>query len=285
MNFKFANLLGSPYRGGNLLIAGSDLLSIGGNRILQVRITAVSSAGLSTLCSVLAFELVQVDLNESAGSALPFESLGQLRTLCLSPDGVLLLAVDTEGKALLINRKRQVLLHHFSFKGPVAAAKFSPDGQFIACAVQRLVQVLSQNTVGQTRQLMAHRMFLIAACMQVWRTPAFEKSMTPMHLHRTYGQCHADVTALDWSEDSQWLAAVSKDLAARCLCIAELCTASWAYEQTHMCTQMCLLSGDTTGDNTGKKAHLSTHVHLLMCQMAFSQQCLWLHLGNCLCLL
>ena len=39
--------------------------------------------------------------------------------------------------------------------------------------------------------------------------------MAPMQLHRTYGQCHADVTALDWSEDSQWIAAVSKDLSAR----------------------------------------------------------------------
>jgi len=60
--------------------------------------------------------------------------------LCVSPDGLLLLAIDIEGKALLINRKRQVL-HHFSFKGPVATAKFSPDGQYIACGVQRLVQV------------------------------------------------------------------------------------------------------------------------------------------------
>lgn len=64
----------------------------------------------------------------------------------------------------------------------------------------------------------------VEAHMQVWQTPEFGKSMTPMHLHRTYGQCHADVTALDWSEDSQWLAAVSKDLAARyvCNCIARL---------------------------------------------------------------
>ena len=50
---------------------------------------------------------------------------------------------------------------------------------------------------------------------QVWRTPSFQKSVGPMQLHRTYGQCHADVTALDWSQDSQWLAAVSKDLSAR----------------------------------------------------------------------
>lgn len=165
MNYKFSNLLGSPYRGGNLLLVESDLLSAGGNRVLQT------------------------DLNESTGSALPFESLGQLRNLCVSPDGLLLLAIDAEGKALLINRKRQVLLHHFSFKGPVATANFSPDGQYIACAVQRLVQV--------------------------WRTPGFQKSVAPMQLHRTYGQCHADVTALDWSQDSQWIAAASKDLSAR----------------------------------------------------------------------
>ena len=90
----------------------------------------------------------QVDLSESTGSALPFESLEQLRTLCVSPDGLLLLAADVEGKELLINRKRQVLLHHFSFKGPVATAKFSPDGQYTACAVQRLVLVSMSLQLG-----------------------------------------------------------------------------------------------------------------------------------------
>lgn len=36
MNFKFSNLLGAPYRGGNLIIHGNDLLSPVGNRISQV---------------------------------------------------------------------------------------------------------------------------------------------------------------------------------------------------------------------------------------------------------
>lgn len=119
---------GSAFCGGKQSFAGTPVRSF--------RVPAAFYCG-SGVCTVW----FQVDLNESAGSALPFESLGQLRTLCLSPDGLLLLAIDVEGKALLINRKRQVLLHHFSFKGPVATAKFSPDGQFIACAVQRLVQV------------------------------------------------------------------------------------------------------------------------------------------------
>lgn len=69
------------------------------------------------------------------------------------------------------------------------AAAFSPDGRFVAVAVGRLVQV--------------------------WRRPGLEKSVAPMELHRTYGQCHADVTALDWSSDSSWIVAASKDLATR----------------------------------------------------------------------
>lgn len=39
--------------------------------------------------------------------------------------------------------------------------------------------------------------------------------MTPMQLHRTYGQCHADVLDLDWSPDSQFIAVASKDIVAR----------------------------------------------------------------------
>ena len=41
------------------------------------------------------------------------------------------------------------------------------------------------------------------------------KMTAPMQLYRQYGGCHADITALDWSEDGRWIAVVSKDLAAR----------------------------------------------------------------------
>lgn len=36
MDYKFANLLGAPYRGGNLILHGTDLLSAAGNRISSV---------------------------------------------------------------------------------------------------------------------------------------------------------------------------------------------------------------------------------------------------------
>ena len=51
--------------------------------------------------------------------------------------------------------------------------------------------------------------------VQVWRTPGFVKTTAPMQLYRQYGGCHADITALDWSQDGRWVAVVSKDLAAR----------------------------------------------------------------------
>ncbi|KAL6746228.1 WD40-repeat-containing domain protein, partial [Haematococcus lacustris] len=165
MNFKFSNLLGAPYRGGNLIIHGNELLTPVGNRVSQI------------------------NLAESTSQTLPFENLKQIQTLCLSPDGVLLLSIDAEGRALLVNRKRKALLHHFSFKGPVSVAKFSPDGRFLAAGVGRLVQV--------------------------WVTPSFEKQLAPMQLHRTYGQCHSQVVSLDWSPDSQFIACASKDIVAR----------------------------------------------------------------------
>lgn len=65
----------------------------------------------------------------------------QLTTLSVSPDGVMLLAIDEDGKAVLVNRRRRVLLHHVSFASRVTAAAFSPDGAFLACAVGRILQV------------------------------------------------------------------------------------------------------------------------------------------------
>ncbi|MEW5311682.1 MAG: hypothetical protein WDW38_003377 [Sanguina aurantia] len=165
MNYKFSNLLGAPYRGGSLLIHDNELLTPVGNRISQISLT------------------------QSTSHTLPFENLKQVRTLALSPDGALLLSIDDAGRALLINRKRRALLHHFSFKGPVSVAKFSPDGAYVAVGVGRLVQV--------------------------WRAPGFEKQMSPMQLHRTFGQCHSDVLDLDWTDDSCFIAVASKDITVR----------------------------------------------------------------------
>jgi hypothetical protein len=73
--------------------------------------------------------------------AAPRRAAPQIRTLALSPDGQLLISIDEDGKALVVHRPRRVLLHHLSFKGPVRAARFSPDGAYIAVGVGKLLQV------------------------------------------------------------------------------------------------------------------------------------------------
>ena len=142
-----------------------------------------------SMCFLCSECYVQINLIESTSSTLPFENQSNVRVLAASPDGRLLISVDEDGRALVINRRRRALLHHFKFKDKVRAAAFSPDGNYIAVAVGRLVQV--------------------------WRRPGYEKSITPMELHRTYGQCHADVVAIEWSPDGCWIAAASKDLITR----------------------------------------------------------------------
>jgi len=50
--------------------------------------------------------------------------------------------MEDEGPTLTCcPQARGALLHHFSFKGPVSVAKFSPDGRYLAVGVGRLVQV------------------------------------------------------------------------------------------------------------------------------------------------
>ena len=126
---------------------------------------------------------------KSTASTLPYELRSNVRTLCVSPDGSLLVAIDDTGRSLVINRRQNALLHHFSFKDVVRVAAFSPDGRFLAVGAGRLVQV--------------------------WCRPGLAKSTNPLELHRTYGHCHSDIVSLDWSEDSTWIAAGSKDLTVR----------------------------------------------------------------------
>jgi acyl-CoA thioesterase FadM len=65
----------------------------------------------------------------------------QVQTIALSPDGALLVVVDTEARALLVLRHTQVLLHRWTLKGECRAAAFSPNGRYIALAVGKLLQV------------------------------------------------------------------------------------------------------------------------------------------------
>ncbi|KAK9101926.1 hypothetical protein Sjap_019180 [Stephania japonica] len=170
MNFRFQNLLGAPYRGGNAIISGDSLLiSPIGNR---VSIT---------------------DLINSQTQTLPCQTSSNIARIAASPDARFLIAIDDNSRLLFINLRRRVVLHRMSFKKPVSAIAFSPDGSLVAVGVGKLVQI--------------------------WRSPGFKKEFFPFQLVRTFADCQGAVTSLDWSPDSEYLLAGSKDLAVRLFCL------------------------------------------------------------------
>lgn len=60
-----------------------------------------------------------IDLVNHSSSLLPFESRKEIRLLSPSHDGRLLLVLDVDGRALLVNLQRRVVLHRFNFKKKV----------------------------------------------------------------------------------------------------------------------------------------------------------------------
>ncbi|TFK38091.1 WD40-repeat-containing domain protein [Crucibulum laeve] len=167
-NYKFSNICGTVYRQGIILFTpdGNSLYSPVGNR-------------------VSVFDLVN---NKSRTFA--FENRKNIVSIALSPDGNVLVSVDEDGRALLVNARRGVVLHHFNFHKPVKDIKFSPDGKFIAV------------THG------TH--------IQVWRTPNhLAREFAPFDLHRTYTGHHDEVLSIQWSPDSRCFITTSRDMTAR----------------------------------------------------------------------
>lgn len=75
----------------------------------------------------------------------PFENRKNIAAIALSPDSNVLISVDegmsvcmvwggyaqsiADGRALLVNVRRGIVLHHHNFKKAVNAIQFSPDGK------------------------------------------------------------------------------------------------------------------------------------------------------------
>ncbi|KAI9208513.1 quinon protein alcohol dehydrogenase-like superfamily [Polychytrium aggregatum] len=167
LDFKFSNLCGTVYKQGNVLFTpdGNSIVSPVGNR-------------------VTVFDLVN---NKSV--TLPFENRKNIARMALSPNGSLLITVDEDGRALLVNFQRHIVLHHHTFKEPVRDIQFSPNGRYLAVTFGRLVQV--------------------------WKTPGFTFEFSPFVLHRTYGGHYDDVTRISWSADSLYFVSGGKDMIVR----------------------------------------------------------------------
>ncbi|XP_075514279.1 periodic tryptophan protein 2 [Primulina tabacum] len=118
MNYRFQNLVGAPYRGGNVVVVNNTLLiSPIGNRISVT------------------------DLLKSETITLPCQASTNLRHIAASSDGVFVFTVDENNRCLFINVQRRVVLHRISFKHRISVVKFSPDGRFIAVSAGKLLQI------------------------------------------------------------------------------------------------------------------------------------------------
>ncbi|KAG9449168.1 hypothetical protein H6P81_009133 [Aristolochia fimbriata] len=118
MNYRFQNLLGAPYRGGNVVILENTfLISPVGNRISVT------------------------DLIKSQTYTLPCEASSNISRIAVSPDGNFVFAVDENARSVFINLRRRVVLHRMTFKSSVSTLKFSPDGSHIAVAIGKLLQI------------------------------------------------------------------------------------------------------------------------------------------------
>lgn len=131
------------------------------------------------------------DLVNNKSFTFPYEHRKNITRIALNKQETLLLSVDVDGRAILINFKSRTVLHHFNFKDKVYDLKFTPDSKYFAIACSRFIQV--------------------------WKTPelAEDRQFAPFVRHRIYAGHFADVTSITWSSDSRFFLSTSKDLSTR----------------------------------------------------------------------
>ncbi|KAI5955532.1 PWP2 [Candida theae] len=168
-DYKFSNLLGTVYKKGNLLFTedGTKLLSPVGNR-------------------VSCFDLIR-----SQSFTFSYQHRKNVQCMALNKQNTLLISIDEDGRAILLNFVSRVVLHHFNFKSRVNAVAFSPCGKYLAVAVGKFVQV--------------------------WKTPDFteDRQFAPFVRHRIYSGHFDDVLNISWSQDSRFFISTSKDMTAK----------------------------------------------------------------------
>mmetsp|Transcript_8074 Transcript_8074/g.17203 ORF Transcript_8074/g.17203 Transcript_8074/m.17203 type:complete len:927 (-) Transcript_8074:65-2845(-) len=182
-NYKLHRLCGASY--GTPAATGSGVLSSSskGSNI-------VFTSDGNSLLSPVGNRIQVLDLLHHSCRTLPFEARSNIRRIALCPhDDRILIVIDVNNYALMVNFHRGVVLHRFKFKKPVREIKFCPDGSKFAVSAGKHVQV--------------------------WLTPGVRREFAPMVLHKTYTGLVADVTTLDWSSDSSVLLAGGKDCQAR----------------------------------------------------------------------
>lgn len=133
--------------------------------------------------------------HSSQSHTLPFAHRRNIARLALNPRGNLLLSVDQDGRAILTNIPRRIVLYHFSLRGEVTALAFAPNGRYFAAAIGRQIEL--------------------------WHTPSTpdvaegDLEFAPFVRHRIYTGHYDAVQSIEWSSDSRFFLSAARDLTAR----------------------------------------------------------------------
>ncbi|CAG8782421.1 27451_t:CDS:2, partial [Racocetra persica] len=122
----------------------------------------------------------------------PFENRKNISRIALSPNTNILLSIDEDGRVLLVNFHRRIVLHEFTFKSPVADVQFSPDGK-------QNIEIYNE----------------IRKNIQVWKSPGLSREFAPFVMHHKYTGHYDEVTSITWSTDSRFFLSTSKDMTAK----------------------------------------------------------------------
>jgi periodic tryptophan protein 2 len=182
-NYKLQRLCGAYYGNPTTTDAyGSNGRGSGAN--------VLYTSNGNVVISAVSNRVQVIDLRTHTVRTLSVEARSNIRCMALSPNDTILLTVDVQNYAMIVNLIRGVVLHRMKFKRKVRTALFSPCGNYIAI------------TYGKH--------------IQVWLAPNhLRKEFAPLILHRTYTGQSSDVTHLEWSADSSVLVGSSKDCTAR----------------------------------------------------------------------
>ncbi|XBW38103.1 hypothetical protein QEN19_003697 [Hanseniaspora menglaensis] len=179
--FKFSNLLGQVYNRGNIVFTedGTKLISPVGNRVNVY------------------------DLVNSKSFTFEYEHRKPINCLDISDNGNLMLSVDVDGRAILVNFKTKHELHHFNFKEKIHKVKFSPCGKFFAICAGRFLQIwrISFNTDNDNDDELDSGDGI--------------KEFQPFVKYRIHAGHSQDLINLQWSKDSRFILSTSKDLTTK----------------------------------------------------------------------
>lgn len=126
------------------------------------------------------------DLKNNTSRTLPLESSFSYTCIASSPDGYQLLAINEIGEAQLISLRTYTVIHTHKFKHKIRLVEFSPNGLHFAIAKKNLVLIFKSPTEI---------------------TGNFDRFILEKHLIAGYD----DITWLDWSSDSRFLAVGCRD--------------------------------------------------------------------------